>query len=498
MTIQITGHDLSLKDLSACFIGPIKAELTPAAKNNMLASVETVAAVVKQDQTCYGINTGFGHFANTQISANEVAKLQVNLVRSHTTGVGEQLSAGLVRAIMLMKANSLAQGFSGIRSEVVETILDLLSADVLPIIPSKGSVGASGDLAPLAHLALALIGEGEALKNGERLEAEEVLKTVKRKPVQLQAKEGLALLNGTQVSAALAMQATHHTRTLLETSILIGALSVEAVSGSYTPFDERIHSVRNISSQQAIAQAFRKVLTSSDISSAHEDCDRVQDPYAFRCMPQVYGAVLSTLQHAESVLEQECNSVSDNPLIFNTDVLSGGNFHAAPLGFVSDFLAIALCEVGNISERRSDCLVRKVNPNLSMFLTQEAGLESGLMIAHVTAAALASENKTLAHPASVDTIPTSAGQEDHVSMAPWAGRKAIEIAKNVANILAVELLAIARSHRQLAPLRTTQELQPYLAIVENGLDNGGDQRFDVAISDFAGKILANNFNASLI
>lgn len=498
MTIQITGKNLTLNDIAACFAGPIKAKLTQEAKDNMTASVKTVEKVVNDNQTCYGINTGFGHFANTQISAEQVAQLQVNLVRSHTTGIGEPLSAGLTRAIMLMKANSLSQGFSGIRAEVVETMLDLLSADVLPVIPCKGSVGASGDLAPLAHLALALIGEGEAMQDGKRLAGIEVLKAVNRDAVALQAKEGLALLNGTQVSAALAMQATQMTRTLLESAVTIGALSVEAVSGSYTPFDERIHSVRNLSSQQRIAKAFRQILTGSEIQSSHEDCDRVQDPYAFRCMPQVYGAVLSTLEHAESVLVDECNSVSDNPLIFEDDVLSGGNFHAAPLGFVSDFLAVALCEIGNISERRSDCLVRKVNPNLSMFLTQEAGLESGLMIAHVTAAALASENKTLAHPSSVDTIPTSAGQEDHVSMAPWAGRKAIQIAENVANILAVELLCVARSHRQLAPLKTTRELQPYLANVEKGLDNGGDQRFDIAISTLASKILANKFNAQLL
>lgn len=491
-TIELNGHDLSLETVQLSFSSPLKASLAKDAIVRMQASVDTVTAVVKSKQTCYGINTGFGAFAKQSISSEQVQKLQVNLVRSHACGVGEPLDAGLVRAIMLMKANSLAQGVSGIRPVVVETLLALLNHDVLPVIPAQGSVGASGDLAPLAHLALALIGEGEALHQGKLYSGKALLDLVKCEPIELQAKEGLALLNGTQVSAALAMQASFLTRRLLETSVLSGALSLEALSGSYTPFDPRIHKVRNLETQSRIAETFRTLLSNSEIHDSHVACDRVQDPYALRCMPQVYGAVLATLEHAESILRDECNSVSDNPLIFSGDVLSGGNFHAAPLGFVSDFLAIALCELGNMAERRIDCLLRQVNPSLNMFLTQSPGLESGLMIAHVTAAALASENKTLAHPASVDTIPTSAGQEDHVSMAPWAGRKCLKIIDNIAIILAIELLAAQRGISALAPLQTTPELTPVCArIQELSQDSGKDQRFDTCIKTLSNAIMNN-------
>lgn len=491
-SIVLTGHDMTLQEVQQCFQKPVIAVLSESSKQRMQASVDTVNRVVEKNQTCYGINTGFGAFAKQSISAEQVQLLQVNLVRSHACGIGEALDAGLVRAIMLMKANSLAQGVSGIRPVVVDTLLNLLKHDILPIIPSKGSVGASGDLAPLAHLALALIGEGEAMYQGKRVHGKELLEIAGCTPIALQAKEGLALLNGTQVSAALAMKAAQETRLLLETSIVSGALSLEALSGSYTPFDARIHKVRNLDSQSRIAQTFRSILSQSSIHDSHTSCGRVQDPYALRCMPQVYGAVLSTLEHAEKILSDECNAVSDNPLIFDEDVLSGGNFHAAPLGFVSDFLAIALCELANMSERRIDCLLRQVNPELNMFLTQSPGLESGLMIAHVTAAALASENKTLAHPASVDTIPTSAGQEDHVSMAPWAGRKCLKISENLGYILAIELLAASRGLNALLPLTTTPELQPILTQIQELItDTNKDQRFDTCIQSLSNAIMSH-------
>src|SRR5690606_16984724 len=314
-------------------------------------------------------------------------------------------------------------------------------------------------LAPLAHLALALIGEGEADHDGKRLEGAAVLRAVGRKPVELEAKEGLALLNGTQLSTALAIEGLLRVQRLLDASIAVGSLSVEALAGSYTPFDARIHEARRLTGQQAVAAQFREWLTGSAIHDSHVGCDRVQDPYSLRCMPQVLGAVHDTVTHASSVLELEANGVSDNPLIFGDDVLSGGNFHAEPVAFVADFLAIAATEIGTLSERRTDLLTRQVNPALEMFLAAQPGLESGFMIAQVTAAALASENKTLAHPASVDTIPTSAGQEDHVSMAPWAGVKLLRVCDNLARILAIEAMAAAAGIDRLRPLKTTAPLE---------------------------------------
>jgi histidine ammonia-lyase len=328
-------------------------------------------------------------------------------------------------------------------------------------------------------MTLALIGEGEALHQGKRLEGEAVLKAAGVKPVQLEAKEGLALLNGTQLSAALAILGWIGAERSLAASIAMGALTLEALAGSYSPFDARIHAVRNMHGQMHVAERFRSLLTGSDIWNSHQGCDRVQDPYALRCMPQVYGAVWDTLVHVRGVLERELNSVSDNPLIFGEDVLSGGNFHAEPLAFVSDFMAIAMTELGNIAERRIDLMLRKVNPRLPMFLARDAGLESGFMIAHVTAAALASENKTLAHPASADTVPTSAGQEDHVSMAPWAGVKLGRILKNLSHILAVEALAAAEAIDLQRPAKTTRELEPLQArIRELAPAAKGDRRLD--------------------
>jgi histidine ammonia-lyase len=478
---SIDGRSLELEDVRACQPDSGYA-LTDDARARMLESAATVHAVVESGDVRYGINTGFGAFADEVISREQVRALQLNLVRSHTTGVGEALPARVVRRLMLLKANSLAAGVSGIRPAVVDTLLAMLNADVLPVIPSRGSVGASGDLAPLAHLALALIGEGEATLDGRRLTGAQVLDAAGTDPVELEAKEGLALLNGTQVSAALAMDGLFRLDDLLCSNIMVGAMTVEGLAGSYTPFDPRIHQARNLQHQQEIARRFRNFLTDSEIHRDHETCARVQDPYSVRCMPQVLGAVSATLEHARSVLAAECNAVSDNPLIFGDEVLSGGNFHAEPLAFVADFMAIAATEMGNLSERRTDTLVRRVNPKLNLFLTRSPGLESGYMIAHVTAAALASENKTLSHPASVDTIPTSAGQEDHVSMAPWAAIKLGLICDNLARILAIELIAAAEAVQQQAPLTTTPELQTMLRTLAADFElPTGDQRLDQLI-----------------
>ena len=497
-TLTLTGENLSLKDIEdfdrrrpACALGD-------AARSRMQDSVDTVAEVIRSGRVCYGINTGFGAFANRRISAEQVETLQYNLVRSHCTGTGKPLDPILVRRIMLLKANSLAVGVSGIRAEVVDTLLALLNNDVLPVIPEKGSVGASGDLAPLAHLALALIGEGEARQGDKTLSGHDVLEAAGREPVRLGAKEGLALLNGTQVSAALAMEGLFLGSRLLRTAISSGAFSIEALAGSHCPYDERIHAARKMCGQEVIAATIRSLLDESEIKHSHADCDRVQDPYAVRCMPQVMGAVYDTLLHARQILELECNSVSDNPLIFGDDVISGGNFHAEPLGFVSDFLAVAIAEIGSITERRIDLLLRKVNPALSMFLTAEPGLESGFMIAQVTAAALASENKTLAHPASVDSIPTSAGQEDHVSMATWAGRKLLSICDNVSDIVAIELLACSAALDQMRPLKTTARLEELHKRIRDIVPaNPGDHRLDKDIVLISSAIGDGEFAARL-
>ena len=488
-SLVLTGHALALGDLRDFDAARPRVSLGDSARAAMQKSVATVRHVIDTDQVCYGINTGFGALARERISRDRLTQLQYNLVRSHACGVGEPLAGSVVRRVLLLKANSLAIGNSGIRPDVVDTLLALLNHDVLPVIPSQGSVGASGDLAPLAHMTLALIGEGEAHHQGKLLKGEAVLQAVGMKPVQLEAKEGLALLNGTQLSAALAIQGLLGAERALAASIAMGALTLEALAGSYSPFDARIHQARNMHGQIQVAEKFRSLLTGSEIWQSHQGCDRVQDPYALRCMPQVYGAVWDTLKHAQGVLERELNSVSDNPLIFGTDVLSGGNFHAEALGFVSDFMAIAATELGNIAERRIDLMLKKVNPRLPMFLARDPGVESGFMIAHVTAAALASENKTLAHPASADTIPTSAGQEDHVSMAPWAGVKLGRVLSNVSHILAIEALAAAEAIDLQRPAKTTRELEPlHTAIRKLAPAAQGDRRLDTNIRAVAGTI----------
>ena len=472
------------------------------------AAVERAAAVVAsiaaQDASVYGVNTGFGKLAQTRIPREKLADLQRNLVVSHACGVGPLLPCDVVRLVLALKVNSLARGYSGVRWTVIETLLACLERDVLPAIPGQGSVGASGDLAPLAHLAAALIGVGDVVVGGvRRLPAADALPAAGIALLELRAKEGLALLNGTQVSTALALRGLVGAEDVLAASLVAGALTIEAALGSVTPFDARIHAVRGHASQSDVAAAVRALIEGSEINESHRDCGRVQDPYSLRCIPQVLGACLRTLRDAAAILVDEANAVSDNPLVFANadgsggDVISGGNFHAEPVALVADALAVAIAEIGNISERRCALLVDPTFSQLPAFLATDPGLESGYMIAQVTAAALASENKGLAHPASVDSIPTSAGQEDHVSMATHAARRLDDMLRNAANIVAVELLSAARGIAFRRPLRTSAALEAVLAEIAPDGGGTGDRYLSPEIERVAALVRAGRFTPLL-
>jgi histidine ammonia-lyase len=439
---------------------------TPARlSEDALAAIDTAAAsvdrIVAGGKTVYGINTGFGLLAQTRIPADKLADLQRNLILSHSCGLGEPLPRHVTRLMIILKLIGLGRGHSGVRRTVIDALQSFLDADAMPLIPSQGSVGASGDLAPLAHLVAALMGEGRIDLGGTVVPAADALAKMGREPLVLAPKEGLALINGTQASTAIALDALFLGQRVFDAAVNGGALSVDALKGSCAPFDPRIHELRGQSGQIAVAERLLALLDGSDIATSHHDCDRVQDPYSFRCQPQVMGASLDLLSNAARTLEIEANAVTDNPILFpgSDDVISGGNFHAQPVAFAADIIAMALCEVGSISERRTSVLVDPHMSHLPAFLTDNGGLNSGLMIPQVTAAALVSENKSLAFPASVDSIPTSAGQEDHVSMAPIAARKAVTIARNAAGVIAIELIAAAQGVDYHAPLKTSLALQ---------------------------------------
>jgi histidine ammonia-lyase len=451
----------TLRDLSRGGVGLAISEPAYAAIDRGAAAV---AAIVQRGQPAYGVNTGFGRLAQTHIPKEQLELLQRNLVLSHAVGVGDPLPAPVVRLMLALKVASLARGFSGVRRELVDALVKLYNADVLPRVPAKGSVGASGDLAPLAHLSAVLLGVGEVECAGKILTADEGLKRAGLGRITLAAKEGLALLNGTQTSTALALCNLFAIDNLFRTAIVSGALSVDAAEGSASPFDERIHLLRGHPGQIAAAAAYRELLAESPINSSHRECGKVQDPYSLRCQPQVMGACLDQMDAARAVLLREANGVTDNPLVFtnegaDAEVLSGGNFHAEPVAFAADNLALSVAEIGALSERRIALLIDATLSGLSPFLVRDGGVNSGFMIAHVTAAALASENKLLAHPASVDSLPTSANQEDHVSMATFAARKLGDLCANTAYILAIELLAAAQGVDLRAPLVTSKRLQ---------------------------------------
>ncbi|MGH8273583.1 MAG: histidine ammonia-lyase [Gammaproteobacteria bacterium] len=498
MTLELDGRSLGIAAITEYLEVPGKVALAGSARAAMEASAANVATVLARGKAVYGINTGFGALASKRIADADLTTLQYNLVRSHSAGVGAPLAGPIVRLLLLLKANGLANGCSGVRPELAEALIALLNAGVMPLIPERGSVGASGDLAPLAHLALALIGEGEATQDGKTLANAEVMYAAGLEPLVLKPKEGLALLNGTQLSTALAITGLIHGEQLLKTAVTAGALSVEALAGSHAPFDVRIHEARGQRGQKTVAAAFRALLGESEIWRAHQDCDRVQDPYSTRCQPQVLGAAWDTLAHAAAVLEREANAATDNPLVFEDAIISGGNFHAEPIAMISDFMAIALAEIGNIAERRIDTFMRGINPALPLFLAHKPGLESGFMLAHVTAAALASENKTLAHPATTDSIPTSAGQEDHVSMGPWAGLKLLRIAENVARILAIELDVAAVALDIQHPLKTGAELEAlHKHLRECVPPMTGDRRHDRDIAALTAEIEAGHVASHL-
>lgn len=431
------------------------------------AAARLVARISAGDERVYGVNTGFGSLARTAIPARDVRELQRRIVLSHAAGTGPLLDDRVVRRVLLLKAMSLAQGRSGVRPVVVEALLALYNAGVHPCIPSKGSVGASGDLAPLAHMSCALIGVGKVRHGGRMIGARTGLRRAGLAPLVLEAKEGLALLNGTQVSTVLALEGLFLTERLMAAALVAGALSVDAALGSDAPFDPRLNAARNQAGQIAVADALRGLLKGSAIRKSHEDCDRIQDPYSLRCQPQVMGACLDMVRHAAAVLEREANGVSDNPVVLAEagEVLSGGNFHGEPVAMAADVLAIALAEIGALAERRVALLTDAHFSSLPPFLVAKGGLNSGFMLAQVTAAALASENKVLAHPASVDSLPTSANQEDHVSMATFAARRLGDMADNVAGIVAIELLAAAQGIEFRRPLRSSRALEQAHALI---------------------------------
>jgi histidine ammonia-lyase len=440
--VALDGESLTLEQMVAVTRHGAKAVLKPEAKKNVLKSREYVEQLIKDNKSVYGITTGFGMFSNVVISTDDAKKLQRNLIMSHSTGVGEPLPEEVVRGILLLRANALAKGFSGIRLSTLETLLDILNAGIIPVIPEKGSLGASGDLAPLSHMVLVLLGEGEAFFQGRRMKGNEALELAGIKPVVLEGKEGLALINGTQIMTSIAALAVWDAEILWKSANISAALSVEALEGILDAFDHKIHAVRPHRGQIEVAQEILR-LTSGSTFVAGKQLPRVQDAYALRCIAQVHGPSKDALEYVKTIVQTEMNSATDNPLIFpdEGEVFSGGNFHGQPIALAMDFLGIAVAELANISERR---LERLVNPNLSglpAFLTPDGGLNSGFMIVQYSAASLVSENKVLAHPASVDSIPSSANQEDHVSMGTIAARKARSIIDNATNVLAMELLA---------------------------------------------------------
>lgn len=498
--MKLNPESISLAQLRELWLGA-DARLDGAAMQRVANAAASVDRIVASGETVYGVNTGFGLLASTRIPDDRLAELQTNLILSHSAGLGDPLPRNVTRLMIVLKLLGLGRGYSGVRREVIDALQALLDRDAMPLIPSQGSVGASGDLAPLAHLIAALMAHGSIDIAGEVMSAAAALERLGMEPLQLGPKEGLALINGTQASTAIALDALFSGERVFGAAIAAGALSVDALMGSAKPFDARISELRGQPGQLRVAAALRALLDGSEILASHSvGCPKVQDPYSFRCQPQVMGAALDLLDHAARTLTIEAGAVTDNPIVFpKQDVaISGGNFHAQPVAFAADMIAMALCEVGSISERRISVLIDPKMSGLPPFLTQDSGVNSGLMIPQVAAAALVSENKSLAFPASVDSIPTSAGQEDHVSMAPIAGRKASQIARNAAGVVAVELIAAAQGIDCRAPLKTSGKLQSVHAkLREYSPHLTGDRYWADEMAALQEAVLAGEFGAEI-
>ncbi|MGA2400007.1 MAG: histidine ammonia-lyase [Steroidobacteraceae bacterium] len=476
--LDVRAGSLELPLLRRIYEEPVALRLAEADRARIAAAAQSVDKIVAAGEAAYGINTGFGLLAQTRIPDDQLAQLQRNLVLSHAAGVGEALPDAVVRLLLTLKINALARGYSGISLAIIDALGALLAHEVYPVIPAQGSVGASGDLAPLAHMSAVLLGIGQVRVGGKLLAASEGLARAGLAPCMLGAKEGLALINGTQVSTALALAGLFGAEDVLASAVVAGAMSVDALKASDTPFDERIHEIRGQPGQIAIAREYRALARGSEIRASHLDCTRVQDPYSFRCQPQVMGACLDLLRHCAATLRTEANAVTDNPLLFDGgDVLSGGNFHAEPVAFAADMLALALAEIGNLSERRTAVLVDPKMSGLPAFLVQNSGLNSGFMIAQVTAAALVAENKALASPCSVDSIPTSANQEDHVSMATHAARRLGPMTDNAAAVIGIELLAAAQGIDFHRPSRSSAVLEEVHAAIRAQIPHYAADRF---------------------
>lgn len=480
MTFTLKPGTLTISDIRTLLNDEISLEIPPYCNADINAAVDVIKHVIDSKQTVYGINTGFGLLASTRIDNQDLENLQKRIVLSHAAGTGELLSDRIVRLIMILKINSLARGYSGVRLETINALLAFLNHQLYPCIPAKGSVGASGDLAPLAHLSAALLGVGNVRHKGKVITALEALKIAGLNPLTLAAKEGLALLNGTQTSTALAIIALLDAENIFISALATGAMSVDAACGSIVPFDERISAIRGHATQSTVAAIIRDLLKDSKILASHKGCEKVQDPYSLRCQPQVMGACLSHLNYICDTLVTEANGVSDNPLIFASEdeILSGGNFHAEPVAMAADALAVCVAEIGSLSERRTALLVDPhFNGGLPAFLVNNPGVNSGFMLAHVTSTALVSENKSLAHPASVDSIPSSANQEDHVSMATYAGNRLQQMTLNTATVVAIELLSACQGIDLRRPLTSSPDLESIHQLVRDKVTFYDEDRF---------------------
>ncbi|MBT4370452.1 MAG: histidine ammonia-lyase [Candidatus Marinimicrobia bacterium] len=494
--LRISTRSYSYRDFAHLFNGPVCVTLTKNSLHNLKQSHKRLLAKINTGEMIYGVNTGFGNLSKIKIDPKDQKDLQLNLVRSHASGVGNPLELGLIRTVFVLKLLTYVKGYSGIRSAVAEKIVQFINHDILPVIPEKGSVGASGDLAPLGHMALALIGEGKVFYNGKEITTKTALSKVNIKPLVLQQKEGLSLINGTQVSTALAIKSLLDGDLLLKTADIAGALSVENSFASRKVFQKKIHALKKHPGQQSAARNVYKLLNGSKIVKSHSNCGIVQDPYSFRCIPHIHGASRDGFTRAANMIDNEINSVSDNPIVLeNGDIVNSGHFHGEHVAQAMDFLAISFCELGAVSERRTHYFMKGVEGKFNLFVTKSPGVESGYMIAHVTASALVSENKTLAHPASVDSLPTSGGQEDLVSMAPWAGQKLLQIQHNLRHVLAVELLVAGAANQIASPnLTPGKGTFPILNILKSLCKyQNGDRTLSGEIESIAKKIKSGEF-----